>query len=157
MFSRLRWFKNLFHDLPRQIRLAYCLVRDPRVPIAPKAGVLAVLGLVVTPVIDLPEEIPLVGELDSLAVAMVALRVFIAVCPPEVVAEQERLIAERRSRFDDDVRAGERLARVIWRKLRPGRDDQAGAVRTIELETETETETEKNGAEEALARRGELA
>jgi len=46
---------------------------------------------------------------------------------------------------------------VIWRKLRPGRDDQAGAVRTIELETETETETEKNGAEEALARRGELA
>jgi len=153
MFNRLRWFKNLFHDLPRQIRLAYCLIRDPRVPIAPKAGILAALGLVVTPVIDLPEEIPLVGELDSLAVAMVALRVFIAVCPPEVVAEQERLIAERRSRFDNDVRAGERLARVIWRKLRPGPDDQAGTVRTIELETETE----KNGAEEALARRGELA
>ena len=153
MFSRLRWFKNLFHDLPRQIRLAYCLVRDPRVPIAPKAAVLAVLGLVVTPVIDLPDEIPLVGELDSLAVAMVALRVFIAVCPPEVVAEQERLIAERRSRFDNDVRAGERLARVIWRKLRPGPDDQAGTVRTIELETETE----KNGAEEALARRGAVA
>jgi len=153
MFNRLRWFKSLFHDLPRQIRLAYCLVRDPRVPIAPKAAVLAVLGLVVTPVIDLPDEIPLVGELDSLAVAMVALRVFIAVCPPEVVAEQERLIAERRSRFDNDVRAGERLARVIWRKLRPGPDDQAGTVRTIELETETE----KNGAEEALARRGAVA
>jgi len=153
MFNRLRWFKSLFHDLPRQIRLAYCLVRDPRVPIAPKAGILAALGLVVTPVIELPDEIPLVGELDSLAVAMVALRVFIAVCPPEVVAEQERLIAERRSRFDNDVRAGERLARVIWRKLRPGPDDQAGTVRTIELETETE----KNGAEEALARRGELA
>jgi uncharacterized membrane protein YkvA (DUF1232 family) len=153
MFSRLRWFKNLFHDLPRQIRLAYCLIRDPRVPIAPKAGVLAALGLVVTPVINLPEEIPLVGELDSLAVAMVALRVFIAVCPPEVVAEQERLIAERRSRFDDDVRAGERLAMVIWRKLRPEPDHPAGTVRTIELETETE----KNGAEEALARRGAVA
>jgi uncharacterized membrane protein YkvA (DUF1232 family) len=153
MFSRLRWFKNLFHDLPRQIRLAYCLIRDPRVPIAPKAGILAALGLVVTPVINLPEEIPLVGELDSLAVAMVALRVFIAVCPPEVVAEQERLIAERRSRFDDDVRAGERLAKVIWRKLRPEPDDSAGTVRTIELETETE----KNGAEQALARRGEVA
>ena len=153
MFSRLRWFKNLFHDLPRQIRLAYCLIRDPRVPIAPKAGILAALGLVVTPVINLPEEIPLVGELDSLAVAMVALRVFIAVCPPEVVAEQERLIAERRSRFDDDVRAGERLAKVIWRKLRPEPDDSAGTVRTIELETETE----KNSAEQALARRGEVA
>jgi uncharacterized membrane protein YkvA (DUF1232 family) len=153
MFSRLRWFKNLFHDLPRQIRLAYCLIRDPRVPIAPKAGVLAALGLVVTPVINLPEEIPLVGELDSLAVAMVALRVFIAVCPPEVVAEQERLIAERRSRFDDDVRAGERLAMRIWHKLRPEPDHSAETVRTIELETETE----KNGAEEALARRGAVA
>jgi uncharacterized membrane protein YkvA (DUF1232 family) len=153
MFTRLRWFKNLFHDLPRQIRLAYCLVRDPRVPIAPKAGLLAVLGLVVTPVVNLPEEIPLVGELDSLAIAMVALRVFIAVCPPEVVAEQERLIAERQSRFDDDVRAGERLAMVIWRKLRPEPDRSAGTGRTIELETETE----KNGAEEALARRGAVA
>jgi uncharacterized membrane protein YkvA (DUF1232 family) len=153
MFNRLRWFKNLFHDLPRQIRLAYCLIRDPRVPIAPKAGILAALGLVVTPVIDLPEEIPLVGELDSLAVAMVALRVFIAVCPPEVVAEQERLISERRSRFDDDVRAGERLAKVIWHRLRPEPDDSAGTVRSIELETETE----KNGAEQALARRGEVA
>src|ERR1035437_7549700 len=118
MFSRLRWFKNLFHDLPRQIRLAYCLIPDPRVPIAPKAGSLAALALVVTPVINLPEEIPLVGELDSLAVAMVALRVFIAVCPPEGGAEQEGLIAERRSRFDDDVRAGERVAMGIWRRLR---------------------------------------
>src|ERR1019366_6117360 len=145
MFSRLRWFKNLFHDLPRQIRLAYCLVRDPRVPIAPKAGVLAVLGLVVTPVIDLPGEIPLVGELDSLAVARAALRVFIAGWPPGLVPEQERLIAERQSHFDDDVRAGERLAMVIWRKLRP-EPGSAGRVRTIELETETE----KNSAEEAL-------
>jgi uncharacterized membrane protein YkvA (DUF1232 family) len=153
MFNRLRWFKSLFHDLPRQIRLAYCLVRDPRVPIAPKAGILAALGLVATPLIDLPEEIPLVGELDSLAVAMVALRVFIAVCPSEVVAEQERLIAERRSRFDDDVRAGERVAKMIWRRLRPEPDHAAGTVRTIELEEETE----KNGAEEALARRGAIA
>jgi uncharacterized membrane protein YkvA (DUF1232 family) len=123
------------------------------VPIAPKAGILAALGLVVTPVIDLPEEIPLVGELDSLAVAMVALRVFIAVCPPEVVAEQERLIAERQSRFDDDVRAGERVAMAIWRRLRPEPERAGDAGRTIELETETE----KNGAEQALARRGEVA
>jgi hypothetical protein len=84
---------------------------------------------------------------------MVALRVFIAVCPPEVVAEQERLIAERRSRFDDDVRAGERLAMGIWRKLRPEAAGSAGSVQTIELERETE----KNGAEEALARRGAVA
>ena len=152
MFSRLRWFKNLFHDLPRQVRLAYCLVRDPRVSIAPKAGVLAVLGLVVTPAIDLPEEIPLVGELDSLAVAMVALRVFIAVCPPEVVAEQERLIAERRSRFDDDVRAGERVALFIWRRVRP-QPEPTSETGWIDLETGTE----QSGADLAQERRGAVA
>jgi uncharacterized membrane protein YkvA (DUF1232 family) len=152
MFDRLRWFKNLFHDLPRQLRLAYCLVRDPRVPIGPKAGVIAALGLAVTPVIDLPEAIPLVGELDVLALTMVALRVFIAVCPPEAVTEQERLIAEGRSRFDDDVRAGERMALFIWRRLRP-RAEPAGEGGWIDLETGVE----QSGADLAQERRGAVA
>ncbi len=153
MFDRLRWFKSLFRDLPRQLQLAYCLVRDPRVPIAPKVGVLAALGIVVTPVIDLPEAIPLVGEIDVLAMTMLALRVFIALCPAEVVAEQERLIAERQSRFDRDVRAGEGLAMVIWRRLRPEPEPAGDADHTIELDTETE----KSGAEQALQRRGAVA
>ena len=58
MFDRLRWFKSLFRDLPRQLQLAYCLVRDPRVPIAPKVGVLAALGIVVTPIINAWAEMP---------------------------------------------------------------------------------------------------
>ena len=152
MFSRLRWFKNLFHDLPRQLRLAYCLVRDPRVPIGPKAAVLAVLGLAATPVVDLPEGIPFIGEIDLLAVTMVALRVFIAVSPPEVVTEQERLIAERRSRFDDDVRAGERLALFIWHRMRPAHDADA-AEGWIDLETGAE----QNGAKLAHQQRGAVA
>ena len=119
MFDRLRALKNLFLDVPRQLRLAYCLVRDPRVPVGPKAGVIAALGLAINPVVDLADLIPLVGELDALAVSMLALRVFIALCPSEVVADQERLIAEHRSRFDDDVRAGERLALSVWHRLRP--------------------------------------
>ena len=153
MFDRLRWFKSLFRDLPRQLELAYCLIRDPRVPIAPKAGVLAALGLVVTPVIGLTKQLPLVGELDALAVTMVTLRVFIALCPAEVVAEQERLIAERQSRFDHDVRAGERLAMGLWRRLRPEPERAGDACWTIELATETE----KSGAEKALERRGAVA
>jgi hypothetical protein len=36
-----------------------------------------------------------------------------------VVAEQEQLITLRRSRFDDDVRNGERIAMMIYRRLRP--------------------------------------
>ncbi len=152
MFDRLRWFKNLFHDLPRQLRLAYCLIRDPRVPIAPKAGVLAALGLAVTPVVDLPEGIPFLGEVDLVAVTMVALRVFIALCPPEVVAEQERLIAVRQSRFDDDVRAGERVALFIWHRMRPVPDGDH-AEGWIDLDTGAE----QNGAKLAHEQRGAVA
>ena len=36
-----------------------------------------------------------------------------------IVAEQEELITQRRSRFDDDVRNGERIALMIYRRLRP--------------------------------------
>ena len=78
MLHRLRWIKQLIRDLPQQLELAYCLVRDPRVPLGPKVGVVGVLGLVVAPVIDLPEEVPLVGELDVLALTLLSLRVFIA-------------------------------------------------------------------------------
>jgi hypothetical protein len=143
MFDRLRWFKNVFADLPRQLRLAYCLIRDPRVPVAPKAGVIAAVGLVAN---------PFIGELDVLALTMLALRVFIALCPAEVVAEQERLIAEHRSRFDGDVQAGEKLALLIghWLRLRLDRGSEAGGV-------DPDEQVEVKSAERARERRGAVA
>ena len=128
MLDRLRWFKRLALDLPQQLRLAYCLFRDPRVPLPPKVGVAAVLGLVAVPLVDLPEALPVIGELDALALTLLALRLFVALCPSDVVMEQKQLITERRSRFDDDVMAGERLALAIagrFRRGAPGTDLQA--------------------------------
>jgi hypothetical protein len=75
-------------------------------------------------VIDLPEMIPVVGELDVLALSLLALRLFIAACPRYVVEEQERLIVERRSRFDEDVRRGERIAVMLYRRFR--HEDEVG-------------------------------
>jgi uncharacterized membrane protein YkvA (DUF1232 family) len=118
MLDRLRWVKRLVHDLPQQLRLAYCLVRDPRVPITAKAGLAAALGVVALPVVEMPAPLPLVGEMDAIALTLLALRVFIALCPSEVVEEQERLIAARRSRFDEDVLAGQRLVTGLWERLR---------------------------------------
>jgi uncharacterized membrane protein YkvA (DUF1232 family) len=126
MFHRVRWFKRLVRDLPQQLRLAYCLFRDPRVPLAAKAGVAAALGLILTPVIDIPEDVPLLGELDVVALTLLTLRLFIVISPPEVVAEQEQLIIEQRSRFDEDLQAGGRLATAIWRRLRPPKADEPG-------------------------------
>ena len=124
MGRRVRWVKHLLFDLPRQLRLAYCLFFDDRVPGYVKGAFAAALGVIALPIIDIPAAIPFVGELDMVALTLLAVRLFIAACPRYVVAEQEHLILERHSRFDEDVRRGEHIALVIFRRLRP--DERTG-------------------------------
>jgi uncharacterized membrane protein YkvA (DUF1232 family) len=122
MVKRLQFARRLLFDLPRQLRLAYCLMRDPRVPAYTKAAFGGGLALIALPVVNLPESIPFVGELDVVALTAIATRLFIAAAPTYVVREQEQLILERRSRFDEDVRNGERVAVLLYNRLRH-RDD----------------------------------
>jgi len=119
MGRRVRWAKQLVFELPRQLRLAYCLFRDDRVPVYVKAAFIGALGVIALPIVDLPAAIPFIGELDVLALTLLSVRLFIAACPRYVIEEQERLIMQRRSRFDEDVRSGERVAIMIYRRLRP--------------------------------------
>jgi uncharacterized membrane protein YkvA (DUF1232 family) len=119
MGRRVRWAKQLVFDLPRQLRLAYCLLRDDRVPAYIRAAFVGTLGIIALPVVDIPAAIPFVGELDVLALTLLAVRLFIAACPRYVVEDQEQLIIQRRSRFDEDLRRGERIAIMIYRRLRP--------------------------------------
>ncbi len=130
MMRRVRAARRMFVELPRGLRLAYCLMRDRRVPAYVKGAFAGALLLIATPIVDLPESIPVVGELDVIALTALAVRLFIAACPRYVVEEQEQLILERRSRFDQDVRAGERIATLIYRRLRPA--DRVDLVGTAE-------------------------
>src|SRR2546426_5736536 len=75
--------KEVLIDMPRHGKLAYCLLRDPRVPVAPKAAVLGALALIVSP-IDFPAWVPVLGELDMLALAVLAGETFVGACPPGV-------------------------------------------------------------------------
>jgi uncharacterized membrane protein YkvA (DUF1232 family) len=118
MMSRLRFARRLLLDLPRQLRLAYCLMWDPRVPAYVKAAYGGSLGLIAVPVVSLPEALPFIGELDVVALTALSTRLFIAACPKWVVTEQEQLILERRSRFDQDVRRGERVAVALYNRIR---------------------------------------
>src|SRR5439155_22406035 len=68
MFSRA---KTVLFDVPRHGKLAYCLVRDDRIPAAPKAVLLGALGVIVS-ALDFPAWIPVVGELDMVALGMLA-------------------------------------------------------------------------------------
>ena len=120
--SRVR---SILLEVPRHGKLAYCLLRDRRVPRAPKVALLGALGLIVSP-LDLPNWIPVVGELDMLALGILAVKVFVEACPDELVREHEMAMQQGASRFDDDLggvtgAAREGAGRVIerLRAMRP--------------------------------------
>jgi len=100
VFSRA---KELLIDVPRHGKLAYCLLRDDRVPAAPKAVLLAALGLIVSP-IDFPAWIPVLGEFDMLALGILAVETFIEACPENLREEHQAAIKAKASIFDRDLR-----------------------------------------------------
>jgi uncharacterized membrane protein YkvA (DUF1232 family) len=95
--------KEVLVDVPRHGKLAYCLLRDDRVPAAPKGVLLGALALIVSP-IDFPAWIPVLGELDVLALGVLAVKTFIEACPEDVRREHEEALKAGQSVFDRDFR-----------------------------------------------------
>ena len=116
MFSRA---KSVLVDVPRHGKLAYCLLRDDRVPAAPKGVLLGALGIIVSP-LDFPAWIPVLGELDMLALGILAIETFIAACPEEIRREHEAALRAKQSVWDRDVRdtvsaARHGVGRLVYR------------------------------------------
>ena len=120
MFSRA---KTVLFDVPRHGKLAYCLMRDERIPAAPKAVLLGALGVIVSP-LDFPAWIPVLGELDMLALGILAVETFVAACPEEIRREHEEALKMKQSIWDRDVRdtvgaarhgVGRLVDRIRWR------------------------------------------
>jgi uncharacterized membrane protein YkvA (DUF1232 family) len=103
-------------EVPKNGKLAYCLLRDERVPRAPKAVLLAALGIIVSP-IDFPAWIPVLGELDMLALGILAVQTFIEACPEDIRREHEAALAAKDSVFDRDMRDTLAAARHGTRRL----------------------------------------
>jgi len=97
--------RTLISDVPKNAKLAYCLYRDERVPVAPKVALAAAAGVIVSP-LDIPRWVPVFGELDMLALGVLAVKVFVDACPEDLVAEHQAALKARQSTFDDDWRAG---------------------------------------------------
>ena len=120
MPSLLARAKTILVDLPGRGKLAYCLLRDERVPTAPKAVLLGVLALIVSP-IDFPAWIPVLGELDMLALAILAVDTFIEACPEDIRREHEAALAAKDSVFDRDGRetgaAARHAARSVFKRV----------------------------------------
>lgn len=103
MPSVLSRAKEVLVDVPRHGKLAYCLLRDDRIPSAPKAVLLGALGIIVSP-FDFPAWMPVLGELDMLALAILAVETFVEACPEDIRREHEAALEARTSIWHRDVR-----------------------------------------------------
>jgi uncharacterized membrane protein YkvA (DUF1232 family) len=75
---------NLMHDA----QLVWRLLGDPRMATAAKVIVPVLAALYVLSPVDLvPDVIPVLGQMDDLAILALAFQLFIRLAPPQVVAE----------------------------------------------------------------------
>ena len=73
--------------LPQFVRLFYRLITDERVPMLAKMVPWMGLLLMLTPPALELDMIPIIGELDWILIGYLSLKVFIWLCPPDVVRE----------------------------------------------------------------------
>ena len=85
----------MLRHLPSFTRLYWRLFRDRRVSILPKALLVLTLVYVISPFDVIPDFLPVIGEMDDVAVVLSGLWLFIRLCPPEVVREMVHDIATR--------------------------------------------------------------
>jgi uncharacterized membrane protein YkvA (DUF1232 family) len=106
MLLSLRLLRRIARELPRYGKLTYCLYRDSRVPQRNKIALAAAMALILNPVVDVPLRLPIFGEMDAVALTVLAIRVFVEKAPKDVVAEHQEQIALGTSLFDRDLRNG---------------------------------------------------
>lgn len=112
-------FGALLKRLPRYARLAWTLGRDPRLSRTRRAALLAAAAYVASPIDVVPGIIPVLGQLDDMAVALSAIRFALGGLPPEARAASLAEAGLTQADLDADVRAtGEIagwLARSGWK------------------------------------------
>ena len=84
-------FATTMRRMPRYLKLAWRLGRDPLIGRARRAAVIAAAGYLVSPIDAVPGVIPVLGQLDDIAVVLAALRFAMAGLDP--VRRREHLDA----------------------------------------------------------------
>lgn len=83
--------------LPQFARLFWGLFRDQRVSVWAKSVLVLAIVYVIAPMDLIPDLTPFLGEMDDLALVILACRAFLSLCPDEVVREHVRRIDRRKT------------------------------------------------------------
>src|SRR5215212_106592 len=90
--------------LPRYLKLAQGLAREPAVAARHKTALGLGIGYAVLPFDLLPGVIPVVGQLDDLAALLLGIRHTLRACPPDVAAAHLARAGLKATALDDDLR-----------------------------------------------------
>jgi uncharacterized membrane protein YkvA (DUF1232 family) len=91
-----RRFIVFISHLPSFVKLFSRLVKDSRVDLRPKLVLAGVLAYLILPTDLIPDFLPVLGQVDDLVVIFLGLKLFIRLCPKDVVQEHVRSIAAGR-------------------------------------------------------------
>jgi uncharacterized membrane protein YkvA (DUF1232 family) len=82
------WFvrPSLMGALFAELRLAWRLMREPRVPRLAKAVPMLALLYVLSPVDFIPDILPVLGQIDDLGILIMSAKLFLRLCPPAATA-----------------------------------------------------------------------
>ena len=100
---------DLIRRLPTYIRLVWALLRDGRVPAQQKLILAGIGAYLFFPIDLIPDFVPVLGQLDDLAVVLLGLDLFIRSAPPELVDEHLAKIAQDKDQLRRDIATAERL------------------------------------------------
>jgi len=100
---------DLMRRLPTYIRLVWALLRDGRVPAAQKLILVGIAGYIVLPIDLIPDFVPVLGQLDDIAVVLLGLDLFIRSAPPTIVDEHLARITQDKDQLSRDIATAERI------------------------------------------------
>lgn len=117
--------------LPAYSKLAWALVRDRRVRRRHKALLLGGIGYLFSPIDAIPGLIPILGQVDDLAVTLWALRAVLRRLPPEVAAERLAAVGITMEQIDADLaQLGRSATFITGNALRFGARMAGGTARS---------------------------
>jgi uncharacterized membrane protein YkvA (DUF1232 family) len=100
---------DLIRRLPTYIRLVWALLRDSRVPAQQKLILAGIGAYLFFPIDLIPDFVPVLGQLDDLAVVLLGLDLFIRSAPADIVDEHLAKISQDKDQLRRDIATAERL------------------------------------------------
>ena len=86
---------SYWKEMGRELSTVGMLLTDRRVPWYAKIIPALAIAYMISPIDLIPEWLPIVGQMDDLAVIMLALRLFTRLAPENVVAEHQAKVRTR--------------------------------------------------------------